>query len=378
MLRRAASSPRLTGALLSQLQSRVAVATFVRYQSGGWIAPKRRGKAYQQTTRRPLVNGKQVAFHVNDLKSSNAPGSGATKYDTLSLFGNSPASIAPPSQQQRQQQQKYLRQQRYDSDLTVVLDLDECLIHSQFLQNPQEAAVYAHQLKQQTQQNEFGGGACDSFRVSLPDGELVHVHVRPGLLPFLRHVTSRYETHIFTAAMEVYAKPVLDYLCSAVRTSSVHEDRSDRAVFAGRWYREHCSWDPARRAYVKDLSKLALPGDIHKTVLIDNNPLSFHANPENGILVNSFYQDSRDDTLSAVSKVLEELEDCPDVRPVLTERFRLAQALESQCPHKHLNASVMQFAEEEEEESEPQANSLLDEQDDAILEDVRPQVACYA
>lgn len=260
--------------------------------------------------------------------------------------------------------------------------MDECLIHSQFLQNPQEAAVYAHQLKQQQQQSEFGGGACDSFRVSLPDGELVHVHVRPGLLPFLRHVTSRYETHIFTAAMEVYAKPVLDYLCSAVRTGSVHEDRSHHPVFAGRWYREHCAWDAARRAYVKDLSKLALsPGNMHRTVLIDNNPLSFHANPENGILVNSFYQDSRDDTLSAVTKVLAELEDCPDVRPVLSERFQLAQALESQCPHQHLNASVMQFvAEQQEEESQPHqaATTAPSLEDDAILEDVRPQVACFA
>jgi CTD small phosphatase-like protein 2 len=328
------------------------------------------------------VNGQQVAFHVNDLKF----GVTNNDYSTApSLFGNSSISFAA---QQTQQKKNYAPPQRpYESDLIVVLDMDECLIHSEFLQNPQEAAIYAHQLKQRRQEhqhnnnnNNDGLAPCDSFRVALRDGDLVHVHVRPGLLPFLRHVTSRYETHIFTAGMEIYAKPILDYLCSAVRTSTVHEHRSDQPVFAGRWYREHCTWDRQRRQYVKDLSKLALPG-MHKTVLVDNNPDSFHANPENGIMVNSFYDDARDDTLSAVAKVLADLEGHADVRPILGQRFQLAQAIQSRNPEKHLRASVVQFAEEEAQkqgESSSQVPHVLSPEDSLILQDVRPQVACFA
>jgi len=369
----AVSSSRLSGSLLSFIGSRALVATAVRYQSGGWVAPKRRGQHYQQQ-RRPLVNGKQIPFHINDLKAASS----SSLSSSSSLFGSNSSSTTGSRQQvSPQQQQQKQRRKQYDSDLIVVLDLDECLIHSIFLQNPQEASVYAHQLKQQhhhqQRSDNNNNGMVDSFRVSLPDGELVHVHVRPGLIPFLRHVTSRYETHIFTAAMQVYAKPVLDYLCSSVRAGLVC-DRDNSSVFAGRWYRKHCTWDPNLRAYVKDLSKLAALQAPHKTVLVDNNPLSFYANPENGILVNSFYQDASDNTLAAVTEVLADLEDCQDVRPVLTERFQLGRALQTKCAEKHEQASVVQFAEEEEDDAQAAVAALEDEAAAS-----RPQqVACFA
>ena len=41
--------------------------------------------------------------------------------------------------------------------------------------------------------------------------------------------------------------------------------------------------------------------DLSRTVLVDNNPISFHAQPENGILVRSFYDDPRDKVLGGVS-----------------------------------------------------------------------------
>ena len=265
--------------------------------------------------------------------------------------------------------------------------------------DPQAAKLYAHQLKQRRQgqssqlhinnnnnQNNIALAPCDSFRVALRDGAgLVHVRVRPGLVPFLRHVTARYETHIFTAGVEIYAGPILDYLCSAVRTSTLHEHYhgSDQPVFAGRWYREHCTWDPKRSQYVKDLSKLALPG-LHKTVLVDNNPDTFHANPENGIMVNSFYDDPRDDTLSAVAKVLADLEGHADVRPILSERFELAQAIQSDKAETHFRASVIQFAGEVPKEAEstvsPAAPPRVLSPEGSLLlnNDVRTQVACFA
>jgi CTD small phosphatase-like protein 2 len=156
----------------------------------------------------------------------------------------------------------------------------------------------------------------DTFNITLPDGEMVRVHERPHLHDFLREVSSKYETHIFTAAMEVYAKPVLKML-------DPHGE-----IFTHCWYRESCQLDSNVGAYVKNLGFCWDEPQLKRTVLVDNNPLSFLANPENGILVSSFYNDHKDTTLPAVMNLLHELDGHADVRPILDERFRLRQALD--------------------------------------------------
>ena len=147
--------------------------------------------------------------------------------------------------------------------------MDECLIHSQFLQGP--GAKYAHQVQQQQNGSSSANGnskGVDTFHITLPDGERVLVHERPHLHEFLREVSSKYETHIFTAAMEVYAKPVLKRL-------DPHGE-----FFSGIWYRESCQLDSNMGAYIKNLSLLCESYDsdkrqqrLNRTVLVDNNPL---------------------------------------------------------------------------------------------------------
>jgi len=259
-------------------------------------------------------------------------------------YGSQQSTIPsfPPHQQQQQRQKHKLRNYKngssikplreYESDLVVVLDMDECLIHSQFLQGP--GAKYAHQVQQRgdrpTISSSSSRKSVDTFNITLPDGETVLVHERPYLHKFLKEVSSKYETHIFTAAMEVYAKPVLDIL-------DPHGE-----IFTSIWYRESCQLHSTVGAYVKNLGLFCGPNEnnddshddkkkrqrrLNRTVLVDNNPLSFLANPENGILVSSFYDDCRDTTLPAVMDLLHELNEHEDVRPVLNARFRLRQAL---------------------------------------------------
>ena len=198
----------------------------------------------------------------------------------------------------------------YESDLVVVLDMDECLIHSQFLHGP--GAKYAHQVRRN---GALGDSSVDTFNIALPDGELVRVHERPFLREFLQRVSDKYETHIFTAAMEVYAKPVLDNL------------DPHGTIFTHCWYRESCNLDSNVGAYVKNLT-VGWGDRLKRTVLVDNNPLSFLANPSNGILVSSFYNDAKDTTLPAVLELLDELNEEDDVRPILDSRFGLKQALD--------------------------------------------------
>lgn len=265
----------------------------------------------------------------------------------------------------------------YESDLVVVLDMDECLIHSQFLSH-QQSSCQLSAPDDKYRQAEAGRPAgspafnadeeaesiissnCEYFRINLPDGDLVHVNKRPQLDDFLRDVCSRFETHVFTAAVDMYADPLLDRL------------DPDGGLFGRRrLFRESCTLDCDLGAYVKDLHAILGgrepwgrgAGSVHeptaarvnghggpvngssdgldddkreelfakynegRVVLVDNNPLSFLAQPSNGILVSNFYDDPKDATLEAVSELLDELDSAGDVRPVLDERFGLAEAL---------------------------------------------------
>ena len=222
--------------------------------------------------------------------------------------------------------------------LILVLDMDECLLHTQFLDDPEEAARCATQVRNMRQEFDYDGTQpVDSYIIRRPTGDRVRVFVRPGLKSFLLWAKTRgYETYIFTASKErSYAVPVLDGLEAFV---------GEGPLFADRFYRQHCTYDEDLGAYVKDLSQLPISLPLHQTVLVDNNPVSFYANPENGILVNNFYQDPRDNTLEAVQDLLLQLEVFQDVRPVLSERFQLKAALEADCPFMEEQATVMQFA----------------------------------
>ena len=208
---------------------------------------------------------------------------------------------------------KRQRDCEYESDLVVVLDMDECLIHSQFMSR--DAAKHAHQATSSNGLYSWNDDTVESFLITLPDGSAVKVNQRPHLHEFLKQVSSRYETHLFTAAVPVYADPVLDRL------------DPDRSIFAKRWYRADCSavMTPHAPRYAKDLTRLG--GNPSRVVLVDNNPDSFRRNPENGILVPSFTHDPNDDSLLEVLGLLEELDGQTDVRPTLEAKFQLREQL---------------------------------------------------
>lgn len=226
-------------------------------------------------------------------------------------------------------------EREYDSDLVVVLDLDECLIHSQFLGG--RGSSYAHQVLRCDDHtpSEVGSSSVDAFEVYLENGEHVRVNKRPHLHDFLRNVSDKYETHVLTAAMQVYAMPILNIL------------DPDDTIFSSCRFRDSCRIDMDMNAHVKNLD-FAWGGDqIKRTVLVDNNPLSFLDNPDNGILVSNFYDDPNDTTLLAVIDLLGELDSEKDVRPLLQSRFGVKRFLEKIRRHQR---SPREHQQEEEEE----------------------------
>ena len=134
---------------------------------------------------------------------------------------------------------------------------------------------------------------------------------------FLQRLSDEHEVFIFTAATEAYASPVLDRLDPT------------GSLIRGRFYRPSCLY--RKGMYLKDLTRIQ--GKMNKktlarVVLVDNNPVSFIAQPENGIPVSSFYDDVNDKALPLVNDLIDEkLSVVEDVRPVLRELFGLEAQL---------------------------------------------------
>lgn len=72
-------------------------------------------------------------------------------------------------------------------------------------------------------------------------------------------VSKWYNVVIFTASVQEYADPVIDWL------------EQDRKLFKARFYRQHCTF--RNGAYIKDLS--IVQPDLSKVIIIDNSPVSY-------------------------------------------------------------------------------------------------------
>lgn len=166
---------------------------------------------------------------------------------------------------------------------TLVLDLDETLVHSSFKPVPNADFVMAIEL----------------------EGEIHHVYVRkrPGVDEFLRRVGEQFEVVLFTASLSKYADPLLDKL-------DIHN------VIRARLFREACVQHYGN--YVKDLSQLGR--DLASTIIIDNSPYSYIFQPDNAVPISSWFNDQNDRQLLELLPFLEEIIHVDDVCTVLQKR----------------------------------------------------------
>lgn len=225
------------------------------------------------------------------------------------------ALIPPPSPQ--------------DADrLTVVLDMDECLLHSAFeavdtthydgdlhrspLQAP-DSPSYTHPVKGFKYDLTFVIGSTPL------DMERVFVRFRPHLHIFLTSVSQRYEPILFTSAMQIYAEPILNYLDNQWKVNVRHRlYRPSTVSFKG-------------VDYVKDIRRLRGNDSavMSKTVLIDNSPMAQIAAPDNAITVPEFIDDDNDNHLLQLLKLLERMEheygSSGDIRPWLMKNVRFRE-----------------------------------------------------
>jgi RNA polymerase II subunit A small phosphatase-like protein len=163
---------------------------------------------------------------------------------------------------------------------TLVLDLDETLVHSSLQPLPE------FDLKINVQ---LGEAFVDIF-----------VLVRPGTCEFLQKVSEMYEVVIFTASLRAYADPVIDFIDKSQVVSS-RLFRGDCVVLDG--------------SYVKNLSSLGR--DLKKVVIVDNSPVSYSFHPYNAVGISSWFDDKEDVELLEVFDVLRSLCEVEDVTKVL-------------------------------------------------------------
>lgn len=172
---------------------------------------------------------------------------------------------------------------------TLVLDLDETLVHSSF--------------QPYSRNNLFLKADGKNLKQDL------YVNFRPFLYEFLEKISYMFEIVLFTASNKVYADQVLDSI------------DPNRIYFKFRLYRDHCSYE--NNVFIKDLR--ILRRDLKDVVIIDNSIMAFVYQLDNGIPITTWIDDPHDAGLLEAFQLLEEIYRLDDPRPFLKSKFNLSR-----------------------------------------------------
>lgn len=151
-------------------------------------------------------------------------------------------------------------QPNHQHQKTLVIDLDETLIHSLAKGGRMSSG---HMVEVKLNAPVLAPVSSTDNRPTQIIGPqhpiLYYVHKRPHCDEFLRKVCKWYRLVVFTASVQEYADPVIDWL------------ETERKFFVGRYYRQHCTL--RNGAYIKDLS--SVEPDLSRVCILDNSPLSY-------------------------------------------------------------------------------------------------------
>jgi len=168
--------------------------------------------------------------------------------------------------------------------ITLVLDLDETLVHCTVDPIPDPDLIFPVL---------FHG---TSYRV--------HVKKRPYLESFLLAISKKFEVVCFTASQRIYADELLNRI-------------DPHQCIKHRLFRDHCL--PVEGNFLKDLNVLGR--DLNQTILVDNSPHAFGYQVDNGIPIESWFDDDSDRELCKLEEFLDTLHGEQDVRMKIRQKF---------------------------------------------------------
>ena len=223
----------------------------IKVQNNDEALRKRRAAKAQQ--RKQGATTDDVTAVANSLKSPSSP-------TTTTKMTRYPHTPAPPRPLVPRRQPSYTLS-HYSADppkKTLIIDLDETLIHSMAKGGRMSTGHMVEvRLGGPVPQPSSSAGGPAIFGPGVPI--LYYVHERPGCHDFLRKVSKWYNLVVFTASVQEYADPVIDWL------------ERERRYFGGRYYRQHCTL--RNGAYIKDLAQVE--PDLSRVMILDNSPMSY-------------------------------------------------------------------------------------------------------
>lgn len=167
---------------------------------------------------------------------------------------------------------------------SLVLDLDETLVHSQFKQTEN------CDLRLDVQVDDFPA--------------IFYVSKRPYLDVFLRTVSQWYDIVIFTASLQKYGDPLITIL-----------DIDN--VVKRKYFRQNCIKKNGN--FVKDLT--IVNPNLKDVIIVDNSPIAYSIQPSNAIPIQTWYHDQNDEELLNLLPLLHALAFLNDVRSLLDLRL---------------------------------------------------------
>mmetsp|Transcript_41593 Transcript_41593/g.109801 ORF Transcript_41593/g.109801 Transcript_41593/m.109801 type:complete len:314 (-) Transcript_41593:14-955(-) len=248
---------------------------------------------------RPAQSGKKTASQIKTTSVVPSPGKQATmedapaaQRDPFNARGTTGSSRDPrpspriPDKAQAVDEKHGQLGPQVGANIgrkTLVLDLDETLVHSSFRHVDRADIVITVEL----------------------EGELhkVYVRKRPGVDKFLKAVAESFEVVIYTASMAKYANPLMDVL-------------DPEGLCTSRLFREACTRHGGG-GYIKDLSKLGR--SLKNVIIIDNSPICYAMQPDNAIPIKTWREDPTDQELLELVPILRALVGVEDIPAVLRQ-----------------------------------------------------------
>ena len=202
----------------------------------------------------------------------------------------------------------------------LLLDLDETLIHADFeeeFSNEKYDTIIKFKEKLENKKIEKNGNESTGECSLESEEDKIHsvgIFIRNGVKHFLEEVNKYFDVGIFTASVKEYADAVISFL------------DPENKLIKFRLYKNNCiNFNDS--FYIKDL-RIFKNIDLKNIVLIDNSMYSFSNQINNGILINSFFNDKNDiDLYNALEYLINFILPAEDIREINEDFFGFCQIM---------------------------------------------------